>query len=144
MTTAPVPTSNDLAQQRTTLADDRTSLALDRTRLAHERTLMAWVRTAVSLISFGFTIYKFFQGLHEAERVETARHLFGPRGFALVMIGLGVGSLLLARIQHAAEMRALAVAYPQYGPMPRSTSMVVATVVVTLGILALILVILRQ
>ena len=144
MTNAPAPTSNELAQQRTTFADDRTSLALDRTRLAHERTLMAWVRTAVSLISFGFTIYKFFQGLQAAERVETARHLMGPRGFALIMIGLGVGSLLLARIQHAGEMRALAAAYPQYGPMPRSTSMVVATVVVTLGILALILVILRQ
>ena len=32
---------------------------MDRTRLAYERTLMAWVRTATSLISFGFTIYKF-------------------------------------------------------------------------------------
>jgi putative membrane protein len=36
-------------------------LAVDRTWLAHERTLMAWVRTATSMISFGFTIYKFFQ-----------------------------------------------------------------------------------
>ena len=144
MTNTPAPTSNELAQQRTTLADDRTSLALDRTRLAHERTLMAWVRTAVSLISFGFTIYKFFQGMREAERLETARHLFGPRGFALVMIGLGVGSLLLATIQHRAEMKSLTAAYPQYGPVPRSTSMVVATVVTSLGIGALIIVILRQ
>ena len=40
--------------------DTGTRLALDRTHLAHERTLMAWVRTATSLISFGFTIYKFF------------------------------------------------------------------------------------
>ena len=39
--------------------DSSTRLAVDRTRLAHERTLMAWVRTATSLISFGFTIYKF-------------------------------------------------------------------------------------
>ena len=38
-------------------------LALRRTFLAHERTLMAWIRTSVSLISFGFTIYKFFQYL---------------------------------------------------------------------------------
>jgi uncharacterized membrane protein YidH (DUF202 family) len=30
-----------------------TELALDRTLLAHDRTLMAWVRTATSLISFG-------------------------------------------------------------------------------------------
>jgi putative membrane protein len=151
MTNDPAPTSNELAQQRTTLAgdrthlaDERTSLALDRTRLAHERTLMAWVRTAVSLISFGFTIYKFFQGLHAADRIETTRHLVGPRGFALIMISVGVGSLLLARIQHAGEMKALAAAYPQYGPMPRSTSMVVATVVTSLGMIALILVILQQ
>ena len=98
----------------------------------------------MSLISFGFTIYKFFQGMHEAERLETARHLFGPRGFALVMIGLGVGSLLLATIQHRAEMKSLTAAYPQDGPVPRSTSMVVATVVTSLGIGALIIVILRQ
>jgi uncharacterized membrane protein YidH (DUF202 family) len=36
-------------------------LAVDRTRLAYERTMMAWVRTATSMISFGFTIHKFFQ-----------------------------------------------------------------------------------
>jgi inner membrane protein YidH len=151
MPTDPAPTSNELAQQRTTMAatrtheaDERTSLALDRTRLAHERTLMAWVRTAVSLISFGFTIYKFFQGLRDTERIEAAQHLFGPRGFALVMIGLGVGSLVLATIQHRAEMKALAAQYRQYGPLPRSTSMTVASIVASLGVLALILVILQQ
>ena len=42
---------------------DATKLAVERTRLAYERTLMAWVRTSTSLISFGFTIYKFFQYL---------------------------------------------------------------------------------
>jgi putative membrane protein len=46
---------------------DATQLAVERTTLAHERTLMAWVRTSVSLISFGFTIYKFFQYLRESE-----------------------------------------------------------------------------
>ena len=78
---------NDLAQQRTTLAgdrthlaDDRTALALDRTRLAHERTLMAWARTATSLISFGFTIYKFFQGLERhGERIATPRTVCSDR-----------------------------------------------------------------
>ena len=43
------------------MMDTGTKLAVDRTRLAYERTLMAWVRTATSLISFGFTIYKFFE-----------------------------------------------------------------------------------
>ena len=136
--------SNTLAQQRTTMADERTSLALDRTRLAHERTLMAWVRTAVSLISFGFTIYKFFQGLQDAKTLAGPHRLVGPREFALVMIGLGVGSLILATLEHRAAMKALAAEYNQYGPGPRSTSMVVASIVGTLGILALVVVLLRQ
>ena len=42
-------------------------LALDRNKLAAERTLMAWVRTALSMISFGFTIYKFLQVIRRAK-----------------------------------------------------------------------------
>ena len=41
--------------------DVGTRLAYDRTRLAFERTMLAWVRTAASLITFGFTVYKFFE-----------------------------------------------------------------------------------
>ena len=105
---------------------------------------MAWVRTAVSLISFGFTIYKFFQGLRDAQEIGGPHRMFGPREYALVMIGLGVGSLVLASIQHRNEMKKLTEQYSQYGTPPRSTSMAVATVVGALGIIALILVILRQ
>jgi hypothetical protein len=36
-------------------------LAFDRTRLPYDRTKMAWVRTATSLITFGFSVYKFLQ-----------------------------------------------------------------------------------
>ena len=60
--------------------DNSTRLAVDRTRLAHERTLMAWVRTATSLISFGFTIYKFFQfelSKEEVHRVTAASSVLG-------------------------------------------------------------------
>lgn len=56
-----------------------TELALDRTLLAHDRTLMAWVRTATSLISFGFTIYKFFQYLREQQGLEPDGRVLGPR-----------------------------------------------------------------
>ena len=66
-----------------------TKLAVERTRLAHERTLMAWVRTATSLISFGFTIYKFFEYLRESQGPPTGSAK-GPRQFAVVMIGIGI------------------------------------------------------
>ena len=105
---------------------------------------MAWVRTATSLISFGFTIYKFFQGLADAKEITLQHRLVGPRGFALVMIGLGVGSLVLATFQHRAEMKALTAEYSQYGPLPRSTALIVASVVGLLGILALSIVLMRQ
>src|SRR4051794_4957890 len=95
-------------------------LALDRTRLAYERTLLAWVRTATSMISFGFTVYKFFEYLRENERIPFRHGLAGPRNFALFMIGLGLATLLLATLQHALDMRHLKT---EYGPVPRSLAM---------------------
>lgn len=117
-----------------------TKLAVERTRLAHERTLMAWVRTATSLISFGFTIYKAFDYLR-AREPAVSHGLLAPRHFALVMIGLGIGALILATTQHRRDLRTLAA---DYGPQPRSTSASVATAVSILGLVALVLVFLRQ
>jgi putative membrane protein len=88
-------------------ADSSLSLALQRTFLAHERTLMAWVRTSTSLISFGFSIYKFFAFLQEAEAVTTAERVFGPREFAIVMIGTGVMALVLALFQERSALKLL-------------------------------------
>jgi uncharacterized membrane protein YidH (DUF202 family) len=75
-----------------------TELALDRTLLAHDRTPMAWV-TATSMISFGFTIYKFFQYLREHEGLEADGRVLGSRRFAMLMISIGLVSLLLATLQ---------------------------------------------
>ena len=117
-----------------------TDLSLDRTYLAHDRTLMAWVRTATSLISFGFTIYKFFQYLREQEGAKTAQGRLGPRYFALLMICIGLVSLLMATIQHW-QFRKRFTQYYKVG-FPLTTLM--AALISVLGILALIAVILRQ
>jgi putative membrane protein len=118
-----------------------TELALDRTLLAHDRTLMAWVRTATSLISFGFTIYKFFQYLREQEGLEPDGRVLGPRNFAMLMISIGLASLLLATLQQLQLRKKLKSVYPQAG-FPLATIM--AAFISLLGILALIAVILRQ
>jgi len=118
-------------------------LALERTRGAYERTLMAWIRTGTSLIAFGFTVYKFFHlefsGAGDKKGlIETT--LIGPREFGLVLIAIGILSLLLGTIEHVRDLRALRKEYPG---MPRSGTRLIAALMATLGVLALIAVIYR-
>ena len=119
-------------------------LAMERTILAHERTLMGWVRTATSLITFGFTIYKFFQ-LELA--AQPLRHPFqdgiGPRQFALLMISIGLFSLMIATIQYQVYRRGLRRWYPGRHP-PLSLVGVVAALVSLLGLVALVAVLFRM
>ena len=125
----------------TTPLPDATALAVDRTRLAHERTLMAWVRTATSLISFGFTIYKFFEYLRDNQSAPPPSRLFGPREFALIMLGLGVGALVLATLEHRRNLHQLRV---HYGQVPYSLATVLAVLISVVGIAGLVAVIFRQ
>jgi putative membrane protein len=131
---APMPTAD------TTGPPDATWLALERTRLAYERTLMAWTRTATSLISFGFTIYKFFQYLREQERV-TDTSVIGPHAFGLLMMSIGLAALALATIQHRRELSRLRASY---GPLPYSLAAVVAFLVAILGVAGLVAVLFRM
>ena len=121
-------------------ANASTLLATDRTRLAHDRTLMAWVRTSTSLISFGFTIYKFFQYLQEQNAVSRDR-LFGPRQYAILMISVGIVSLIFATVQHRRDMKALRAHYPE---VPFSLVTLLAGLMSLLGVLALLAVIFHQ
>ena len=118
---------------------DSNRLALDRTRLAHERTLMAWTRTATSLISFGFTIYKFFEYLRE-NRPAVEPGILGPQGFAAMMIVIGLTALVLATVEHRRSMKALRAAF---GEVPYSLAAVVAGLIAILGILGLLGVLVR-
>ena len=77
-------------------------LGADRTWMAYERTLMAWIRTATSMIGFGFTIYKFFEG-----RPANPSAILTSRDFAILMIGFGLIALMLATIQHIVEIRSI-------------------------------------
>jgi putative membrane protein len=121
-------------------ADTSTVLATDRTRLAHDRTLMAWVRTATSLISFGFTIYKFFQYLQERQ-TNVEERLLGPRGYALMMITIGIVALVLATLQHRRDMKVLRALHPE---VPYSMATVLAGLISLLGLAALLAVLFKQ
>jgi putative membrane protein len=123
--------------------DNAFLLAVERTRLAHERTLIAWVRTALSMISFGFTVYKFFQlevGKLEAHPPE---RLLSPRMFALVMIGTGLVALFMSTIQHRQSMERLR-AESGLVTVPVSIATIVAGIFSVLGILAFVAVLFQQ
>src|SRR5262245_9227777 len=119
---------------------DATQLAVERTRLAYERTLMAWVRTATSLISFGFTIFKFFEFLHQDGKVEKPPQFLGARQFALLMIVIGLVGLVIATIQHERSMRMMRA---EFGPLPISLAAIMATLIGILGLVGVFSVLFR-
>jgi len=119
--------------------DVATTLAFERTRIAYERTMMAWVRTATALITFGFSVYKFFQ--LEMPGKALSRVPIGSREFALALIGIGLLSLLLGTIEHVRDLKALREQYPG---MPRSMTAVAAIFIAVLGLLALLAVVFRD
>ncbi|HEV8507183.1 MAG TPA: DUF202 domain-containing protein [Chitinophagaceae bacterium] len=106
-----------------------TDLAFERTALAYERTLMAWIRTAISLISFGFTIYKFFQEWRKTE--QPVQTFFTPRIVGMVMILFGLLGLLFASIQHYTAIKKLKKDCPN---VQRSLSSVLAILILMFGL----------
>lgn len=119
--------------------DDTVRLAFERTRVSYDRTVMSAVRTATSLITFGFTVYKFFQ--LELPGKDYSGHLVGPREFGITMICIGLLSLLVATLEYRRDVNEIRKGYPN---MPRSMVGVTAGLVAGLGILALIVMTLRQ
>ena len=95
-------TSNELAQQRTDLATGRTILAAD-------RSLMAWVRTGLSMISFGFTIYKILQGFQSA---AAATGMHSPRAVGLFLTGLGTLAIGMGTVEYWGHLQELRVYHP--------------------------------
>lgn len=119
--------------------DVSTELAYERTALAHENTLMGWVRTATSLFTFGFAVYKFFQ--LDLRGGSASEHMIGPREFGLTMVVVGLVALLVASWEHRRNMARLRSECPR---LPRAIAGVIAPFVGLLGVLALVVMVLRQ
>ena len=116
-----------------------TDLAFERTALAYERTLMAWIRTAISLISFGFTIYKFFQEWRRTE--QPVQTIFTPRIVGMIMILFGLIGLLFASVQHYTAIKRLKKDYPN---IQRSLSSVLAILILIFGLALFLATLFRQ
>src|SRR5438445_233245 len=125
----------------TFLAEERTDLAVQRTLIAAERTLMAWIRTALSMIGFGFTIYKFFQYMPEEIAPGHIRRAQTPRNLGLTLIAMGTLALAAATWQHRNFLKQIGASHTRH---LWSISFVVAIAVVVVGLLTFYGVLLRH
>src|SRR6187399_512333 len=75
-----------------------------RTIMAADRTLMAWIRTSLSMLSFGFTIYKFLQTIASEGPME---HPNSPQQVGLFLTGMGVASIVFGTLGYWVTLRDL-------------------------------------
>jgi len=125
----------------TILAEERTDLALHRTIIASERTLMAWIRTALSMIGFGFTIYKFFQYLPAEIAAGNVRRPQAPRNLGMTLIALGTLALVAATWEHRRYLNEIGASQKRY---IWSISVGVAIFIILVGAIAFYGVLLRS
>jgi putative membrane protein len=114
-------------------------LALERTRMAADRTLMGWIRTALSMISFGFTIFKFLEYIQH-EGIKPVYRIHGPREVGLTLIGIGIFALVIACFQHWQFIKKLR---PDQPYKPWDLAFVVAFLIGLLGAAMFVSMILR-
>ena|SRR5579862_6349041 len=78
-------------------ARPRRDLGAMRTMMAADRTLMAWIRTALSLLSFGFTIYKILQ---EVEKSVALPRDNSPRNIGILLGAAGTMAMVMGSIEY--------------------------------------------
>jgi putative membrane protein len=74
------------------VAEPGPDLGVMRTMMAADRTMMAWIRTSLSMLTFGYTIYKVLQEIQEIGRIairDTA-----PRNAGLLLTVTGTLALV--------------------------------------------------
>lgn len=81
-----------------------TDMGTMRTIMAADRTLMAWIRTALSMISFGFTIYKVLEGVADQGMLP---HSDTPQRVGLFLVGIGTLSMILGVFSYWATLKDL-------------------------------------
>lgn len=109
-------------------------LAFDRTFLAQERTLMAWLRTSMSLVTFGFMLFKAFLYLEQIGKITPTRQILGPRTYGIIIIAVGVFGLIAAIAQHIRVLKRLRLHTDR---LPRSLALIPTLVFACVGVLAL-------
>jgi putative membrane protein len=124
------------------LSERRTGLSFQRTRMSADRTLMSVIRTSLALLSFGFTIFQFFERFRESVpgSGSAARHY----GLSLIVLGvvmliLGIGYQVAFMLGLRRERRAMAAdgLIHAESSFPASMTLIVAVLLLLVGLLAI-------
>ncbi len=121
------------------LAQQRTDMAAERTTLSVVSTLQAWIRTALSLIGFGFTLYKFLESMQSVEKQILMRPQT-PRNMGLILIGLGTASVIFGIIDYWIVIRGMK---KKYGIPMKVYPLILALLIAVVGFLLFILITLK-
>ena len=135
----------DLAQEnldtKTLMARQRTDWSAFNTRFGGERTLMAAVRTSLSLIGFGFTIYKFFESVLEKMGDHAPIRVNAPRRLGGTLVSLGIFVLVASSWQHWLFLKELKKESDR--KFPWSVSLTAAVLLTLTGIVLLVTILAR-
>ncbi len=138
-----IPAGRIFGDAPTELSSRRTGMSFQRTRMSADRTLMSVIRTSLSLIGFGFTIFQFFQKMHDAQVLrnsEAPRH-FGEAlvwlGVAMLVLGIGYHVLFMLGLRRQREqMRAAGLIHAE-SHFPTSLTLIVALALLLIGFMAI-------
>ena len=105
--------------------------------MAAERTFLAWIRTGLALMGFGFVVARFGLFLREVASLQN-QTLPASRGHSLwigtSLVALGVLVNILAAVNHARYLRALAACREP----PRSSTLLGHVVAATLAVIGMV------
>jgi putative membrane protein len=111
------------------------------TRFGSERTLMAAVRTSLSLIGFGFTIYKVFESFRQSMGDAGPVRVNSPRRLGMTLVSLGVFVLVAGAWQHWLFLRELKRETDQ--AFPWSISLTVSVLMALTGVVVFVTILVR-
>ena len=80
------------------------NLPVMNTLMAADRTLMSWTRTSLSLLSFGFTIFKILQALQDEGKLVRSDV---PRDAGLFLTAMGTFAMVMGTLEYWQTLRVL-------------------------------------
>ena len=115
--------------------------AVFNTKFAAERTMMAAVRTSLSLIGFGFTIFKFFESVVHAVGPEGLIRINAPKRVGATLVSIGLFVLIASMAQHWRFLKELSQETNQR--FPKSISLITALLLSLTGSVILVTMLVR-